>query len=104
MTSAAPAGDIRPRDVKSSNETREGPPFETDESEEKRDPVSSLELIKRTSRIFVRNLSYSVTEDDLQQFFGSFGLVEEVSFSSPLPLLVSFSGEDPLWTFSRLFS
>ncbi|KAI5785951.1 hypothetical protein EDC01DRAFT_631859 [Geopyxis carbonaria] len=45
----------------------------------------SVELAKqglpdntRTGRLFVRNLSYSVTEDDLRAHFGAFGKLEEV--------------------------
>ncbi|RBR24939.1 uncharacterized protein FIESC28_02209 [Fusarium coffeatum] len=38
----------------------------------------SLEAIRRTSRLFVRNLPYSATEDDLREVFEQFGTVEEV--------------------------
>ncbi|KAJ4131080.1 Multiple RNA-binding domain-containing protein 1 [Fusarium equiseti] len=38
----------------------------------------SLEAIRRTSRLFVRNLPYSATEDDLRETFEQFGTVEEV--------------------------
>ncbi|KAI9682964.1 MAG: Multiple RNA-binding domain-containing protein 1 [Trizodia sp. TS-e1964] len=39
---------------------------------------SQLELIMATSRLFVRNLSYSSTEDDLRACFSSFGELQEV--------------------------
>ncbi|KAH7197213.1 uncharacterized protein B0J16DRAFT_352295 [Fusarium flagelliforme] len=38
----------------------------------------SLEAIRRTSRLFVRNLPYSATEDDLRESFEQFGTIEEV--------------------------
>lgn len=41
-----------------------------------------LEAIRRTSRLFVRNLPYSATEDDLRESFEQFGTVEEVCFYS----------------------
>ncbi|KAI5865900.1 RNA-binding domain-containing protein [Durotheca rogersii] len=34
--------------------------------------------IRRTSRLFVRNLPYSATEEDLRSYFGRYGDVEEV--------------------------
>lgn len=39
---------------------------------------SPVEAISRTSRLFVRNLSYTATEEDLQECFKKFGHVEEV--------------------------
>lgn len=38
----------------------------------------AVQIISRTSRLFVRNLSYSTTEDDLQEAFSRFGAVQEV--------------------------
>ncbi|KAF5006639.1 hypothetical protein FDECE_6995, partial [Fusarium decemcellulare] len=38
----------------------------------------SLESIRRTSRLFVRNLPYSATEEDLREGFERFGTLEEV--------------------------
>ncbi|RSL71387.1 hypothetical protein CEP53_001506 [Fusarium sp. AF-6] len=38
----------------------------------------SLEAIRRTSRLFVRNLPYSATEEDLRGTFEQFGTLEEV--------------------------
>ncbi|KAJ4271565.1 Multiple RNA-binding domain-containing protein 1 [Fusarium torreyae] len=38
----------------------------------------SLESIRRTSRLFVRNLPYSATEEDLRESFERFGTLEEV--------------------------
>ncbi|PBP19098.1 RNA recognition domain-containing protein [Diplocarpon rosae] len=46
------------------------------EEEEKPDPT--LEAIKATGRLFVRNLPYSATEDDLRGHFAPFGDLEEV--------------------------
>lgn len=47
----------------------------------------SLEAIRRTSRLFVRNLPYSATEDDLRESFEQFGTIEEVCFKR---IFVSF--------------
>ncbi|KAH7155454.1 hypothetical protein B0J13DRAFT_226669 [Dactylonectria estremocensis] len=49
-------------------------------SEEASDPTSDdpLEAIRRTSRLFVRNLSYSTTETDLRESFEKFGTLQEV--------------------------
>ncbi|KAL8381408.1 hypothetical protein RB595_005602 [Gaeumannomyces hyphopodioides] len=38
----------------------------------------ALDLLRKTSRLFVRNLPYSATEDDLRSHFEKFGGVEEV--------------------------
>ncbi|KAG6008751.1 hypothetical protein E4U21_003948 [Claviceps maximensis] len=46
-----------------------------------------VQIISRTSRLFVRNLSYSTTEDDLREAFNRFGDLQEVH----LPLTVSGS-------------
>ncbi|KAF4976973.1 hypothetical protein FZEAL_6444 [Fusarium zealandicum] len=39
---------------------------------------SSLDAIRQTSRLFVRNLPYSATQDDLRESFEQFGTLEEV--------------------------
>lgn len=41
--------------------------------------VESIEIIRRSGRLFLRNLSYSTTEEDIAQFCGSFGDINEVS-------------------------
>lgn len=38
----------------------------------------AVEAIRRTSRLFVRNLPYGATEDDLREFFERFGTIQEV--------------------------
>ena len=38
----------------------------------------TLDVIRRTSRLFVRNLPYGATEDDIREEFGKFGAIEEV--------------------------
>jgi multiple RNA-binding domain-containing protein 1 len=40
----------------------------------------TLESIRRTSRLFVRNLPYSATQEDLRAAFEQFGTLEEVCF------------------------
>ncbi|OAA44522.1 Nucleotide-binding, alpha-beta plait [Beauveria brongniartii RCEF 3172] len=42
------------------------------------DKDSAAEAISRTSRLFVRNLPYSATEDDLREEFEKFGGVDEI--------------------------
>ncbi|KAK3943689.1 putative multiple RNA-binding domain-containing protein [Diplogelasinospora grovesii] len=39
----------------------------------------AVRLIEKTSRLFLRNLSYTVTEDDIRQHFATFGELGEVS-------------------------
>jgi multiple RNA-binding domain-containing protein 1 len=52
----------------------------------------TVETIRRTSRLFVRNLSYGATEDDIRECFEKFGTIQEVrlfvshSVLSHLPL------------------
>jgi multiple RNA-binding domain-containing protein 1 len=47
-----------------------------DEPEDKPDPI--LEEISKNGRLFVRNLPYTATEDDLRNHFKPFGSLEEV--------------------------
>ena len=46
------------------------------QDEESREPT--VERIKRTARLYVRNLAFSTTEADLWELFGQFGGLEEV--------------------------
>ncbi|KAK4129465.1 hypothetical protein N657DRAFT_660802 [Parathielavia appendiculata] len=39
----------------------------------------AAKLVEQTSRLFLRNLSYSVTEDDIREHFSKFGTLEEVN-------------------------
>ena len=43
-----------------------------------------IDIIQKTARLFVRNLSYSVAEDDLQQQFAQIGQIEEVRHTDSL--------------------
>lgn len=57
-------------------------------SQKGRDP---LEQIEETSRLFLRNLSYHVTDDDIRDHFSTFGqLVEVCHFFSPFPARVAY--------------
>jgi multiple RNA-binding domain-containing protein 1 len=47
-----------------------------DEPKDKPDPI--LEEISKNGRLFVRNLPYTATEDDLRNHFQPFGSLEEV--------------------------
>jgi multiple RNA-binding domain-containing protein 1 len=51
-------------------------PFEGFANEAKPDPT--IEAIKSSGRLFVRNLPYSATEDDLREHFAPYGALEEV--------------------------
>ncbi|KAK4154743.1 hypothetical protein C8A00DRAFT_42549 [Chaetomidium leptoderma] len=39
----------------------------------------AADLVEKTSRLFLRNLSYNVTEDDIRDHFSNFGNLEEVN-------------------------
>ncbi|KUJ08868.1 RNA-binding domain-containing protein [Mollisia scopiformis] len=49
---------------------------EPEPAEDKPDPT--VEAIRATGRLFVRNLSYTATEDDLREHFAAHGTLEEV--------------------------
>jgi multiple RNA-binding domain-containing protein 1 len=44
-------------------------------------PDATVEAIKTNGRLFVRNLPYSASEDDLRKHFEPFGLLDEVRIS-----------------------
>ncbi|KAH8679794.1 hypothetical protein BGZ60DRAFT_400689 [Tricladium varicosporioides] len=48
----------------------------SDEEEERPDPI--IEAISATGRLFVRNLPYTATEEDLRSHFEKYGALEEV--------------------------
>lgn len=56
---------------------------DTDEQDlkisEKKDPTE--ETILHTARLFVRNLTFTCTEEELRELFQSFGIVSQVSRS-----------------------
>ncbi|KAG4439401.1 hypothetical protein IFR05_005094 [Cadophora sp. M221] len=56
----------------------EEPAAEQEQEEEVEQPDPTIEAIKATGRLFVRNLPYSATEVDLREHFSSFGSLEEV--------------------------
>jgi multiple RNA-binding domain-containing protein 1 len=56
----------------------EVPAEERLEEEEEDNPDPTIEAIKTSGRLFVRNLPYSASEDDLRQHFEPFGSLEEV--------------------------
>ncbi|KAI0594778.1 hypothetical protein F4775DRAFT_416927 [Biscogniauxia sp. FL1348] len=58
------------------NEIRTPPPSDDRANVGSQDSV--IEEIRRTARLFVRNLPYSATEDDLRSHFARFGNLEEV--------------------------
>ncbi|KAM7207720.1 multiple RNA-binding domain containing protein [Naviculisporaceae sp. PSN 640] len=42
-------------------------------------PEGALSLVEKTRRLFLRNLSYATTEDDIRRYFSTFGNLEEVN-------------------------
>ncbi len=67
------ADDGENRRGETSEDQQSGAPPRQDSAE------STLDQIQRTRRLFIRNLSYSASEDDLRQYFESFGTLDEVS-------------------------
>lgn len=63
-----------PRDA-----TGEDPEEADDKGAEGTGADDAVAIITRTSRLFVRNLPYTATEEDLHQEFGKFGTLQEVS-------------------------
>jgi multiple RNA-binding domain-containing protein 1 len=84
--SAVPASTHHPPTSVEQEESAPAPPAGTSgdapkSSQKGRDP---LEQIEETSRLFLRNLSYHVTDDDIRDHFCTFGqLVEVCHFCSP---------------------
>jgi len=54
-------------------------------------PDPTIEAIQARGRLFVRNLPYSATEDDLRKHFETYGVLEEVFTFSPLILVSAAS-------------
>lgn len=50
----------------------------------------NLDLIRKSARLFLRNLAYDTTESDLQPIFERFGKIEEVSSFFFFSLIFSF--------------
>lgn len=76
-----PTPDDRPKQKETANETGEGvttTDLEHTATETEAAAPDSLDLIRRTSRLFVRNLPYGATEDDIRECFEKFGAIEEV--------------------------
>jgi multiple RNA-binding domain-containing protein 1 len=66
-------------DIPMSDNLEEPPPVEEEwEGLEDDIPDPVIEAIKSNGRLFVRNLPYSATEDELREHFGSYGALEEV--------------------------
>lgn len=63
------------------------PVSESKQKEEKAD-TSDVGMIRKTARLFVRNLPYTTTEDDLHDHFSQYGPLEEVRMRNPHPLLL----------------
>ena len=73
--------------IKQPEDTPATPPA-TEPSDTEQPPVSNLSTaeskILKTGRLFVRNLVYGVTEDDLRNVFSPYGRIEEVSSLPPM--------------------
>lgn len=55
-------------------------------SEEEEVPDPNIEMIRKTGRLFLRNLPYNATEGDLQPLFSPFGKTEEVRTHIPVAI------------------
>ncbi|KAK9465420.1 hypothetical protein V1512DRAFT_277415 [Lipomyces arxii] len=77
---AVPVGDstIDEAEQAEENDAPVVPPAESEVLEEKSEQDVNLESIRSTRRLFVRNLSYGCTEEDLAEIFGQYGELEEV--------------------------
>ena len=74
--SEAPAIEIFAEEPLIFNKEIEATEDTSEENEEKPDPT--LEAIRSNGRLFVRNLPYTATEQDLRNHFAPFGALEEV--------------------------
>jgi len=61
--------------------TRQDPTKATPEPEAEKDPAK--ETILETSRLFLRNLTFSCTEEEIREHFQPFGNISQVSFRYP---------------------
>jgi multiple RNA-binding domain-containing protein 1 len=59
------------------------------EQEEEEMPDPTIEAIKSNGRLFVRNLPYSASEDDLRKHFEPFGSLEEVCVTPSFSFVLS---------------
>ncbi|KAK4166682.1 putative multiple RNA-binding domain-containing protein [Cladorrhinum sp. PSN259] len=50
-----------------------------DVSAQVKGPEDVIKMIEKTSRLFLRNLSYTVTEDDVREHFNKYGTLDEVN-------------------------
>lgn len=62
-------------------------PADEPKQEEAKDEDADTALVRKTARLFVRNLPFSATEDDLNGHFSQYGEVEEVRHLNLFPLL-----------------
>ncbi|KAL1835742.1 hypothetical protein VTJ49DRAFT_6147 [Mycothermus thermophilus] len=65
-----PASESGGADVDGSDEAGTG---------QKVDAENAIQQVRKTCRLFLRNLSYKVTEDDIRDHFNKFGALEEVN-------------------------
>jgi multiple RNA-binding domain-containing protein 1 len=73
--------------------------FDQSDDEEQEEKISGDQLpteetILSTGRLFVRNLTFTCTEEELRGLFQSFGLVSQVSETLPLGWMVSIHNEE----------
>jgi len=68
---------------------------ETGEEVEEEIVDATIEAISTNGRLFVRNLPYSASEDDLRKHFEPFGSLEEVNISNFLISIPPFRDEYP---------
>lgn len=54
------------------------------------EPATEVDKVRQTGRLYLRNLHFDVTSDDLREHFSKYGLVEEVSHCNFLILFICY--------------
>lgn len=75
-----PAANDMPEDSQEQPTPDAAPELHSAGPDQALDHDSNRDLIKKTRRLYVRNLSYKTTQDEIQQHFETFGAIEEVGF------------------------
>jgi len=74
QTAKTPADDDAPAQVDQNAELTAAPP-----SEAKEEVSADVATIRKSGRLFLRNLAYTITEDEIREYLSAFPSLEEVS-------------------------
>lgn len=96
--SARPAASVSAAEVAPSQTRQESQPTDDVPAAPETETVSRkgtkssdpLELLEKTSRLFLRNLSYNITEDDIREHFSPYGALQEVRQPAFFPTFQPF--------------